>query len=103
MNNQYFSLATEKKYPDRVKIISNTELFNIEKRDGDILPARLLGIEYHRWLKLCYQNFGSIIINNDDELPYPIFYRDIYLYKLLHILNLRAKYIVDSKELIECT
>lgn len=64
----------------------------------NILPARLLGITYANYCRLCRDSFGGEIYGKDSMYPVCYFKRDDNLNALLRLLNKRMELILKLKE-----
>ena len=73
--------------------ITNTEgSFNV-------LPARILGISYANYCRLCRDSFKGEIIGKNSRYPVCYFRRDDNLNALLRLLNKRMEMIMKIKEI----
>jgi hypothetical protein len=99
MHKRYFYLEKVKNAPGRVRIRCRNELMNVDTGAWlEVLPARLLGLQYDEYLIFCKQNFNASIIGRQSLYPYPTFYRDEILRKFVKLLNFRLEYIMMAKE-----
>lgn len=62
----------------------------------NVLPARVLGISYANFLRLCRTECGATIIGKNEKYPITYFERSDEVMALLKTLNLRMK-LVESE------
>ena len=87
-------------HPGKYRIAINHDLFHCESTTGsfNILPARLYGLIYSDYLRMCRDIYGAEIIGKGSNYPYPIFKLSKGLEDLIEQLNSRANLVLWERE-----
>ena len=87
-------------HPGKYIIRPVYENFYLNSTEGsfNIICARLLGISYANFLRLCRDEFGAEIIGKDSMYPVAYFNRSKELDALIDNLNARANLIIWERE-----
>ena len=87
-------------YPGRYRIAINHDLFHCESTTGsfNILPARLCGLMYSDYLRMCRDCFGAEIIGKGSNYPVAYFKLSKELNDLIEQLNARANLVLWERE-----
>lgn len=76
------------------------ENFFLESTEGsyNIIGARLMGLTYAQYLRMCRDIYGAEIIGKGSNYPYPIFKLSKGLEDLIEQLNARANLVLWERE-----
>lgn len=87
-------------YPGRYVIRPIHENFHLDYTEGSfaIIGARLLGITYPEYLRMCRDCFGAEIIGKGSKYPVAYFKASKELQDLIENLNVRANFILWERE-----
>ena len=87
-------------YPGKYHIAINHDLFHCESTTGsfNILPARLCGLMYSDYLRMCRDCFGAEIIGKGSMYPVAYFKRSTELDALIEFLNVQASLVLWERE-----
>ena len=87
-------------HPGKYRIAINHDLFHCESTTGsfNILPARLCGLVYSDYLRMCRDCFGAEIIGKDSIYPVAYFKRGEELEGLIALLNMRANLVLWERD-----
>ena len=87
-------------YPGKYHIAINHDLFHCESTTGsfNILPARLCGLMYSDYLRMCRDCFGAEIIGKGSKYPVAYFKRSMELDALIDFLNVQASLVLWERE-----
>lgn len=87
-------------YPGKYRIAINHDLFHCESTTGsfNILPARLCGLMYSDYLRMCRDCFGAEIVGKGNKYPVAYFKRSEELKALVDLLNARANFVLWERE-----
>lgn len=97
---KYFTIEIHPKKPDKCQIKINFDKFkNISTKGSfNVLPARLMGISYANYCRMCRDIFDAEIIGKNELYPKVYFNNDRGLNLLLSILNKRMELIMILRE-----
>lgn len=86
--------------PGKYVIRANHELFHLDSTEGsfNIIGARLMGLTYAQYLRMCRDIYGAEIIGKGNLYPYPVFKLSQGLNDLIEQLNARANLILWERE-----
>ena len=81
-------------------IVLNHKAFYCEKTEGsfNLIQARLCGLTYPQYLRMCRDCFGAEIIGKDSMYPVAYFKRSKELDALIDNLNARANLVLWERE-----
>lgn len=87
-------------FPGKYRIAIKHDLFHCESTMGsfNILPARLCGLIYSDYLRMCRDCFGAEIIGKNSKYPVAYFKRSKELDALIDNLNARANLVLWERE-----
>lgn len=87
-------------HPGKYRIAINHDLFHCESTTGsfNILPARLCGLVYSDYLRMCRDCFGAEIIGKGSLYPVAYFKLSKRLNDLIDDLNNRANVVLLERE-----
>lgn len=87
-------------HPGKYIIRPVHENFHLNSTEGsfNVICARLLGISYANFLRLCRDEFGAEIIGKDSMYPVAYFNRSKELDALIDNLNARANLVIWERE-----
>lgn len=87
-------------YPGKYLIRANLELFHLDYTSGSfhVIGARLMGLSYAQYLRMCRDEFGADIIGKGSYYPYPVFKFSQSLIDLIDNLNARATLVLWERE-----
>ena len=76
------------------------ENFFLESTEGsfNIIGARLMGLTYAQYLRMCRDIYGAEIIGKGEMYPYPVFKFSKGLEDLIEQLNARANLVLWERE-----
>ena len=86
--------------PGKYMIRADLDKFHLEHTEGsfNIIGARLMGLTYAQYLRMCRDEFGAEIIGKGSYYPYPIFKLSQGLNDLIDQLNARANLVLWERE-----
>ena len=87
-------------YPDKYMIRVDLEKFHLDSTEGsyNVIGARLMGLTYANYLRMCRDIYGAEIIGKGTVYPYPIFKFSKELEDLIEQLNTRANLVLWERE-----
>lgn len=87
-------------YPGKYIIRADLDKFYLNYTEGsyNIIQARLMGITYAQYLRMCRDYFDAEIIGKNSEYPIAYFKRGEKLEELLKQLNARANLVLWERE-----
>lgn len=76
------------------------ENFYLDSTSGsfNVIGARLMGITYAQYLRMCRDIYGAEIIGKDSKYPFPVFKLSKGLEDLINELNARANLVLWERE-----
>ena len=86
--------------PGRYMIRADLDKFHLEYTEGsfNIIGARLMGLTYAQYLRMCRDEFGAEIIGKGDLYPVAYFKLSRGLNDLIDQLNARANLVLWERE-----
>ena len=86
--------------PGKYLIRTDLDKFHLERTEGsfNIIGARLMGLTYAQYLRMCRDEFGAEIIGKGSYYPYPVFKLSQGLNDLIDQLNARANLVLWERE-----
>lgn len=92
---KYFKYEASPLHKDRYFITLNHEALHLIYTSGsfNIICARVMGLTYADYLRMCRDMFGAEIIGKGSKYPVATFKFSDGLLKLVKILNKRAEYL----------
>ena len=86
--------------PGKYMIRADLGSFHLLSTEGsyNIIQARLFGITYAQYLRMCRDEFGAEIIGKGEKYPYPVFKLSKGLNDLIDQLNARANLVLWERE-----
>ena len=87
-------------YPGKYMIRADLEKFYLNYTEGsyNIIQARLMGLTYAQYLRMCRDCFGAEIIGKGSTYPVPYFKLSKELNDLIEQLNARANLVLWERE-----
>ena len=87
-------------YPGKYLIKADLDAFCLKYTEGsyNIIQARLMGLTYAQYLRMCRDCFGAEIIGKNSNYPVAYFTRGEQLEMLLAQLNARANLVIWERE-----
>jgi hypothetical protein len=87
-------------YPGKYMIRANQDEFHLDSTTGsfNIIGARLMGLTYAQYLRMCRDVYGAEIVGKNSLFPYPIFKLSQGLVDLIEELNARAMLVLWERE-----
>ena len=87
-------------YPDKYMIRADLDKFHLYSTEGsyNVIGARLMGLTYAQYLRMCRDIYGAEIIGKGSNYPYPIFKLSKGLEDLIEQLNSRANLVLWERE-----
>ena len=87
-------------HPGKYLIRADQDAFHLEHTEGsfNIIGARLMGLTYAQYLRMCRDEFGAEIIGKGSYYPYPVFKLSQGLNDLIDQLNARANLVLWERE-----
>ena len=87
-------------HPGKFMIRANLDKFYLLSTEGsyNIIGARLMGLTYAQYLRMCRDEFGAEIIGKGSLYPYPVFKFSKGLQDLIEELNARANLVLWERE-----
>ena len=86
--------------PGKYMIRADLEKFHLNFTEGsyNIIGARLMGLTYAQYLRMCRDVYGAEIIGKGGMYPYPVFKLSRGLEELIDQLNARANLVLWERE-----
>lgn len=86
--------------PGKYMVRANLDAFHLNYTDGsfNVIGARLMGLTYAQYLRMCRDIYGAEIIGKGNNYPYPIFKFSKGLEDLIEQLNARANLVLWERE-----
>ena len=86
--------------PGKYMIRADFEKFHLYSSEGsfNIIGARLMGLTYAQYLRMCRDVYGAEIIGKGSLYPYPVFKLSQGLIDLIEELNARATLVLWERE-----
>lgn len=90
-------------HPGKYIIRANHEKFRLDSTEGsfNIIGARLMGLTYANYLRMCRDVYDAEIIGKGSNYPYPVFKKAKKLEDLIEQLNTRANLVLCERETSE--
>ena len=87
-------------HPGKYMIRADLEKFHLNYTEGsyNIIGARLMGITYAQYLRMCRDIYGAEIVGKESLYPYPVFKLSQGLVDLIEELNARANLVLWERE-----
>lgn len=87
-------------HPGKYMIRADLDKFYLDYTEGsyNIIGARLMGLTYANYLRMCRDIFGAEIVGKGEKYPYPIFQLSKGLVDLVDLLNARANLVLWERE-----
>lgn len=87
-------------YPGKYMIRADLDKFHLNYTEGsyNIIGARLMGLTYANYLRMCRDIYGAEIVGKGCNYPYPIFKLSKGLENLIDELNARANLVLWERE-----
>ena len=87
-------------HPGKWMIRPIYENFHLDSTEGsfNLIQARLCGLTYPQYLRMCRDCFGAEIIGKDSNYPVAYFKRGEGLEGLIALLNMRANLVLWERE-----
>lgn len=87
-------------YPGKYMVRADLDKFYLYSTDGtfNVIGARLMGLTYAQYLRMCRDIYGAEIIGKGSKYPYPIFKLSKGLEDLIEQLNARANLVLWERE-----
>ena len=86
--------------PGKYMVRANLDAFHLDYTDGsfNVIGARLMGLTYAQYLRMCRDIYGAEIIGKGQMFPYPVFRLTKELNDLIDQLNARANLVLWERE-----
>ena len=86
--------------PGKYMIRADFDKFHLNSTDGtfNVIGARLMGLTYADYLRMCRDVYGAEIIGKGSMYPYPVFKLSQGLVDLIEELNARANLVLWERE-----
>ena len=86
--------------PGKYMIRAHLDQFYLASTKGsyNIIGARLMGLTYADYLRMCRDKYGAEIIGKGSRFPYPVFKLSQDLIDLIEELNARANLVLWERE-----
>ena len=86
--------------PGKYMIRADLDKFHLLSTEGsyNIIGARLMGLTYANYLRMCRDEFGAEIIGKGSLYPHPVFKLSQGLQDLIDQLNARANLVLWERE-----
>lgn len=86
--------------PGKYMIRADLDKFHLLSTEGsyNVIGARLMGLTYAQYLRMCRDEFGAEIIGKGNLYPYPVFKLSQGLQDLINQLNARANLVLWERE-----
>lgn len=90
-------------FPGKYMIRADFEKFYLDYTGGsyNIIGARLMGLTYANYLRMCRDVYDAEIIGKGSNYPYPVFKKTKKLEDLIEQLNTRANLVLCERETSE--
>lgn len=87
-------------HPGKYMIRADLDKFHLGYTEGsyNIIGARLMGLTYANYLRMCRDIYGAEIVGKGSNYPYPIFKFSKELVDLVDQLNARANLVLWERE-----
>lgn len=87
-------------HPGKYMIRADLEKFHLNFTEGsyNVIGARLMGLTYAQYLRMCRDIYGAEVIGKGDMYPYPVFKLSRGLEELIDQLNARANLVLWERE-----
>lgn len=87
-------------HPGKYMIRADFEKFYLSFTEGsyNIIGARLMGLTYANYLRMCRDIYGAEIVGKGSLYPYPVFKLSQGLNDLIEQLNARATLVLWERE-----
>jgi hypothetical protein len=87
-------------HPGKYLIRAHLDEFHLDSTTGSfhVIGARLMGLTYAQYLRMCRDEFGAEIVGKGSYYPYPIFSFSQKLIDLVDNLNARANFVLWERE-----
>lgn len=95
-----FSREESVSYPGKYIIRVDLDKFHLDYTEGsyNVICARLMGLTYAQYLRMCRDCFGAEIIGKGSNYPVPYFKLSEQLKDLVDGLNARANLVLWERE-----
>lgn len=95
-----FSREESVSYPGKYIIRVDLDKFHLDYTEGsyNLICARLLGLTYAQYLRMCRDCFGAEIIGKGSMYPVAYFKRSTELDALIEFLNVQASLVLWERE-----
>ena len=96
----YFYLVESASMPKKFFICPNHDRLHLEHTNGssNIICARVMGLSYANYLRMCRDRYGADIIGKGCKYPVAFFEKNKKADELVSILNSKAKEILKGKK-----
>ena len=86
--------------PGKYMIRADLDKFYLKSTNGsfNVIGARLMGLTYANYLRMCRDIYGAEIIGKGSLYPYPVFKFSKELEDLIEQLNARANLVLWERE-----
>ena len=86
--------------PGKYMIRADLDKFYLNSTNGsfNVIGARLMGLTYAQYLRMCRDVYGAEIIGKGNPYPYPVFKLSQGLANLIEELNARANLVLWERE-----
>lgn len=87
-------------HPGKYMVRADLDKFYLNYTEGsyNIIGARLMGLTYAQYLRMCRDIYGAEIVGKGEKYPYPIFKLSKGLEDLIEQLNARANFVLWERE-----
>ena len=87
-------------HPGKYMIRADLDKFHLNHTEGsyNIIGARLMGLTYAQYLRMCRDIYGAEIVGKGSLYPYPVFKLSKGLEDLIEQLNARANLVLWGRE-----
>lgn len=87
-------------HPGKYMVRVDTEKFHLNYTEGsfNVIQARLFGLTYANYLRMCRDIYGAEIVGKNSGYPYAIFKLSKGLEDLIEQLNARANLVLWERE-----
>lgn len=95
-----FEAVESASHPGKYMIQPIHDNFHLDHTTGsfNLICARLFGIGYHDYLRMCRDIFGAEVVGKNEKYPVAYFKRSEGLKALVDQLNARANFILWERE-----
>lgn len=96
----YFYLEESASMPKKFFICLNHDRLHLEHTNGsfNIICARVMGLSYANYLRMCRDRYGADIIGKGCKYPVAFFEKNKKADELVSILNSKAKEILKGRK-----